>query len=433
MGKRSSSGAVLWVFLLSIAFFQVPEASWAEKGESIPTFGSGGKKVGANQGVTTPAQPAPGASTGNPESAKEGDTAGQEGSISFSEIFSSPIGSPWTPGSSPGSGGSIFDLVSRAVDWISNFLKCLLQGSSQKVSEVPGEKSSPENGSQKGGSSDPGKGTTGGKETAEGKGSPVQSYTVCSGDTLWDIANRYLGSGERFNEIVKANQTRYPSLLKNPHLIEPGWVLTLPTGSKDSGTKSTSGTTVSNTQSGSKPNPPQDSGNGSKKPVENNAPETSTSANVSEKGKAQMKAVVEYGKAHHEGGSNGFCYRAVWGYLTGSGYGKLNSWWDLPDMPSGEARNFAEYMNSSQSHLDQAGLQRLDTTLVPPITNPHDPRIPVGAVVVVAAGSYGTSHATAGDIVIKAGESHFINDGPNMDYGTRDSWYGYLLGVYIPK
>jgi hypothetical protein len=126
------------------------------------------------------------------------------------------------------------------------------------------------------------------------------------------------------------------------------------------------------------------------------------------------------------------CFNAVWGYLTRSGYGNLKKWGDLPDMPSGEARNFAEFMNSSQPNLDRAGLKRIDT-LKPPITNPHDSRIPVGAVIVVAAGSTGTRHATAGDIVIKGSNGRFINDGPNMYYGTKSSWKGKVLGVYIPK
>jgi hypothetical protein len=111
----------------------------------------------------------------------------------------------------------------------------------------------------------------------------------------------------------------------------------------------------------------------------------------------------------------------------------LKQWGDLPAMQSGEARNFSGYLNASQRNLDEAGLKRLDTTLNPPITSPHDPRIPKGAVIVVAAGSTGTAHPTAGDITIKAGEGRFVNDGPNMDYGTAATWQGKLLGVYIPK
>ncbi len=154
---------------------------------------------------------------------------------------------------------------------------------------------------------------------------------------------------------------------------------------------------------------------------------------ISEKGQQQMTDVVAYALANHRGASNGQCFNAVWGYLTSSGYGNLKSWGDLPNMGSDEARQFAEYMNKSSENLSEAGLQRLDTAFNPPITSPHDPRIPKGAVIVVAAGSYGTAHETAGDIVIKAGEGRFVNDGPNMDYGTASNWTGKLLGVYIPK
>ncbi len=161
--------------------------------------------------------------------------------------------------------------------------------------------------------------------------------------------------------------------------------------------------------------------------------ETATATvKVSDKGRKQMTDVVEYALKNHQGGSNGQCFNAVWGYLTSSGYGNLNQWGDLPGMGSAEARNFAEFMNARPDNLKEAGLQRLDTALTPPITNPHDPRIPVGAVIVVAAGSTGTAHETAGDIVIK-GNGRFINDGPNMDYGSKDTWKGKILGVYIPE
>ncbi|PKL40269.1 MAG: hypothetical protein CVV41_20235 [Candidatus Riflebacteria bacterium HGW-Riflebacteria-1] len=154
---------------------------------------------------------------------------------------------------------------------------------------------------------------------------------------------------------------------------------------------------------------------------------------ISAAAQKQMDAVVAYALANNRGASSGQCFNAVWEYLTRSGYGNLKQWGDLPAMQSGEARNFSGYLNASQRNLDEAGLKRLDTTLNPPITSPHDPRIPKGAVIVVAAGSTGTAHPTAGDITIKAGEGRFVNDGPNMDYGTAATWQGKLLGVYIPK
>ncbi|HNV69420.1 MAG TPA: LysM peptidoglycan-binding domain-containing protein [Candidatus Ozemobacteraceae bacterium] len=53
-------------------------------------------------------------------------------------------------------------------------------------------------------------------------------YTVVPGDCLWNIAAKYLGNGSRYMELVEANKSKYPSLVKNPNLIYPGWVLTIP-------------------------------------------------------------------------------------------------------------------------------------------------------------------------------------------------------------
>lgn len=153
---------------------------------------------------------------------------------------------------------------------------------------------------------------------------------------------------------------------------------------------------------------------------------------ISERGKTQMARIVEYARNNNTGRSGGMCFNAVWGYMTSSGYGNLNDWNDLPEMGDDEARHLSEYLNGAQSRLDEAGLQRIDNSLTPPITNPHDPRIPDGAIIVVSAGSTGTAHPTAGDVVVKAGD-RFINDGPNMNYGTRETWRGNILGIYIPK
>ncbi|HLS75989.1 MAG TPA: LysM peptidoglycan-binding domain-containing protein [Nocardia sp.] len=49
-----------------------------------------------------------------------------------------------------------------------------------------------------------------------------RTYTVEPGDTLWAIAERFYGDGNRYQEIANA------SGVANPDLIHPGQVLTIP-------------------------------------------------------------------------------------------------------------------------------------------------------------------------------------------------------------
>lgn len=60
------------------------------------------------------------------------------------------------------------------------------------------------------------------RETSQ---APQQTtYTVKSGDCLWNITKKYLGDGSRYNEIYELNKDK----ITNPNLIYPNQVLTLP-------------------------------------------------------------------------------------------------------------------------------------------------------------------------------------------------------------
>ena len=53
---------------------------------------------------------------------------------------------------------------------------------------------------------------------------PEKTYTVVKGDSLWTIAAKHLGSGNRYIEIYNLNRDK----IKNPNLIYPGQVFKLP-------------------------------------------------------------------------------------------------------------------------------------------------------------------------------------------------------------
>lgn len=51
-----------------------------------------------------------------------------------------------------------------------------------------------------------------------------KTYTVKRGDCLWNIAKKFYGNGSKYTVIYNANKNK----IKNPNLIYPGQVLTIP-------------------------------------------------------------------------------------------------------------------------------------------------------------------------------------------------------------
>ena len=64
-------------------------------------------------------------------------------------------------------------------------------------------------------------------DTKETDNKPKQkTYTVKSGDTLYDIAKKHYGKGSDYKKIIEKNKSKYPSLAKSTTL-KKGWVLTI--------------------------------------------------------------------------------------------------------------------------------------------------------------------------------------------------------------
>ncbi|MBG7601398.1 MAG: peptidoglycan-binding protein LysM [Gammaproteobacteria bacterium] len=52
----------------------------------------------------------------------------------------------------------------------------------------------------------------------------VEFYTIEKGDTLWAIAKKHLGDGNKYNDIFAANR----EVIKDPDLIYPGQKIRIP-------------------------------------------------------------------------------------------------------------------------------------------------------------------------------------------------------------
>lgn len=66
------------------------------------------------------------------------------------------------------------------------------------------------------------------RKKGTGKTNPAvgtgKTYTVKSGDSLWAIAKKFYGNGSQYPKIYQANSGK----IKNPNLIYPGQILTIP-------------------------------------------------------------------------------------------------------------------------------------------------------------------------------------------------------------
>lgn len=55
-------------------------------------------------------------------------------------------------------------------------------------------------------------------------GNKTTTYTVKAGDTLWRLAQKFLGNGAKYMQIYNLNKDK----IKNPDLIKVGWKLRIP-------------------------------------------------------------------------------------------------------------------------------------------------------------------------------------------------------------
>ena len=178
-------------------------------------------------------------------------------------------------------------------------------------------------------------------------------------------------------------------------------------------------------------------------------------SSISARGKKQMDALVDIARRNVTG-TVGWCYKAVAKYLDllrtqGTHYGSTHFNFRT-DGPGHEvAAQFGEWLNIP-GNLAKAGLCRLA------LTTPYD--APKGSIMVVGAGSPGTSHHEwwvegthkkkphkswaghtnwPGDISVATGDGNFINDHLTQQYGSRSEWEkalkagtAKLIGVYAP-
>lgn len=128
---------------------------------------------------------------------------------------------------------------------------------------------------------------------------------------------------------------------------------------------------------------------------------------------------------------DGRCYSHVADYIDAVGYGGICTGCFDSKIPSSywaEAHQFADYLNAG-SNAANLHLKNIQSSVS---NNPYN--APVGALVVVRAGTPGTVNPTAGDIAVKGGGSYFWNGG-SMGYGGSGNFPSsntYVLGIFVP-
>jgi peptidoglycan hydrolase-like protein with peptidoglycan-binding domain len=142
---------------------------------------------------------------------------------------------------------------------------------------------------------------------------------------------------------------------------------------------------------------------------------------ISAAGRKQMEALLNVAKAGSEGRRpDGMCLKHVGDFLDRVTYGKIGHG-AAPRLPM--AKDFGNWLNA---HYKEKGLKKLN------LDNPY--KAPPGAIVVVRAGTPGTHHPTAGDIVVVGRNGHFYNGG-EMGYGGSQNFppgNNHVIGIFVP-
>ena len=118
-----------------------------------------------------------------------------------------------------------------------------------------------------------------------------QSYTVKSGDCLWNLAKKYYGDGSKYNLIFEANKDK----ISNPNLIYPGQVLTIPNSSQAQSSSASSGSKSSGSSSASSS---KSSSGGS---VSSGTSSSGTSSNNISSQQYTLTVTADPGDAHYGG------------------------------------------------------------------------------------------------------------------------------------